>query len=103
MTEQDKTEESWEERFDKEFPLGFFSLRTPSEIRKKFKVFISQTRQEAVQSKLDEVEREVEIELCGINKTETEDENGWWETSTGADFGERKLKAILAIISKHKK
>jgi hypothetical protein len=34
--------------------------------------------------------------LRGINETETESEDGWWETSTGAEFGARILAAIRA-------
>jgi hypothetical protein len=34
--------------------------------------------------------------LRGINETETESEDGWWETSAGAEFGARILAAIRA-------
>jgi hypothetical protein len=37
-------------------------------------------------------------ELDGIDKTESEDENGWWETSTGADFGVEKLQEIRNLF-----
>lgn len=36
--------------------------------------------------------------LRGIDRTETEDEEGWWETSTGAAFGEQKLRELLAAL-----
>ena len=36
--------------------------------------------------------------LKGIDKTETELDGGWWETSTGAEFGSRKLKEILDLF-----
>ncbi len=40
-------------------------------------------------------EREVLIALLkGIDKTETESPDGWWETSKGADFGAGILAAI---------
>jgi len=35
--------------------------------------------------------------LAGIDKTETESDNGWWETSTGAEFGRGKLEEIKAL------
>jgi hypothetical protein len=34
--------------------------------------------------------------LNGIDQTETESPDGWWETSTGADFGAGILAAIRA-------
>ncbi len=34
--------------------------------------------------------------LKGIDCTETEDPDGWWETSAGADFGAGILAAIRA-------
>ena len=42
-------------------------------------------------------EREALIALLnGIDQTETESPDGWWETSTGADFGAGILAAIRA-------
>lgn len=42
-------------------------------------------------------EREALIALLkGIDQTETESPDGWWETSTGADFGAGILTAIRA-------
>ena len=42
-------------------------------------------------------EREAVIGLLrGIDETETESADGWWETSTGAEFGARILAAIRA-------
>ena len=35
--------------------------------------------------------------LKGIDKTESDSPDGWWETSVGADFGRKKLEAILAL------
>ena len=35
--------------------------------------------------------------LDGIDRTE-DDNNGWWETSTGAEFGKMKKQEILDII-----
>jgi hypothetical protein len=34
--------------------------------------------------------------LAGIDKTELESPDGWWETSAGADFGKAKLEELLA-------
>ena len=40
----------------------------------------------------------IEAILFGIDKTENESEAGWWETSTGAHFGETKLNEIRAVF-----
>ena len=34
--------------------------------------------------------------LDGIDKTQIESDEGWWETSTGAEFGSSVLKIIRA-------
>lgn len=49
-------------------------------------------------SRMDALEI-VERILTGIDKTETESPDGWWETSTGADFGNKKLNQIKALLS----
>lgn len=36
--------------------------------------------------------------LDGIDKTESEYENGWWETSAGAEFGASKLKELTELL-----
>lgn len=36
--------------------------------------------------------------LNGIDETETDSENGWWETSDGAYFGAEKLAEIELLI-----
>lgn len=36
--------------------------------------------------------------LSGIDAMETESPDGWWETTTGADFGKRKLDELLALL-----
>ena len=36
--------------------------------------------------------------LHGIDETETESEDGWWEVDAGAEYGARKKAEILAII-----
>jgi hypothetical protein len=38
--------------------------------------------------------------LKGIDQTESESNDGWWETSTSADFGKEKLKELLALVEK---
>lgn len=35
--------------------------------------------------------------LDGIDRTELDDEDGWWETFTGADLGAEKLREIEAL------
>ena len=37
--------------------------------------------------------------LKGIDKCETDDADGWWETSTGAEFGAKKLAELEAIVA----
>jgi hypothetical protein len=36
--------------------------------------------------------------LNGIDHTETDHPEGWWETSTGADFGRERLKLIEQFV-----
>lgn len=36
--------------------------------------------------------------LSGIDATENESPDGWWETTTGADFGKWKLDEVLALL-----
>ena len=42
---------------------------------------------------LVEIQQEVDEILDGIDEDETIYKNGWWETSTGADFGKKKKGA----------
>lgn len=35
----------------------------------------------------------------GIDKDEIESDCGWWETSTGADFGKQKIDELESFIS----
>jgi hypothetical protein len=37
--------------------------------------------------------------LKGIDTTELEDINGWWETSAGAEFGSRKLAELEELVA----
>lgn len=48
------------------------------------------------QEKLEEI-------LDGIDKTEIEYENGWWETSTGAEFGAKTKQELQALIDSAKR
>ncbi len=38
--------------------------------------------------------------LIGIDKDQREDDNGWWETSCGAEFGAKKLKEVEELFKK---
>lgn len=40
----------------------------------------------------------VEAALDGIDRTETENGSGWWETSEGAAFGARVLEDVRALL-----
>jgi len=50
------------------------------------------TRQEA-----DRLKNKIKIILAGIASTE-DDSEGWWETSTGEEFGKQKLAEVLKAI-----
>ena len=41
---------------------------------------------------------QIELILSGIDKTECEANGGWWETSTGAEFGRKKLEELRALF-----
>jgi hypothetical protein len=41
----------------------------------------------------------IKVILKGIDQTEIESEDGWWETSTGAKFGAEALKQILELLA----
>ena len=38
--------------------------------------------------------------LKGIDKDHCEDDSGWWETSSGAKFGAKKLKEVQDLVKK---
>lgn len=44
--------------------------------------------------------QEVEQILAGIDKTESESADGWWETSAGSAFGAERLKLVMAAINR---
>jgi hypothetical protein len=39
--------------------------------------------------------------LKGIDETETGSDDGWWETSFGAEFSAGKLKELIALIRRN--
>ena len=41
----------------------------------------------------------IKVVLKGIDQTELESPDGWWETSAGAEFGAKKLKYILGLLA----
>ena len=41
----------------------------------------------------------IKANLNGIQLTQTQSSLGWWETSTGAEFGKQKLDEIIFIVS----
>jgi hypothetical protein len=45
----------------------------------------------------EKLKTRIRQELSGIDRTQTERE-GWWETSTGAEFGAERLAAVLRIV-----
>lgn len=44
-------------------------------------------------------ELELSTILRGIDKDNTDNKEGWWETSTGVEFGSKKLQEIKSFIS----
>lgn len=46
----------------------------------------------------EEREKRFDEIIDGIDKTDSEQVNGWWETSTGAKFGAEKKEEIKAFI-----
>ena len=38
--------------------------------------------------------------LKGIDQTENESDDGWWETSTGAEFGRNRLNNLIELIKR---
>jgi len=40
----------------------------------------------------------IEEILKGIDQTEFESDDGWWETSVGAEFGRNKKEEIINFI-----
>lgn len=48
-----------------------------------------------LQQLLEESEKKISTILEGIDCTEINSTNGWWETSTGAEFGDKKKTDVL--------
>ena len=36
--------------------------------------------------------------LKGIDECEIDTDDGWWETSVGAEFGRKKLEELIALV-----
>lgn len=47
---------------------------------------------------MDEIEAKIRKILIGIDKDDLEHKDGWWETRSGAEFGERKLNEIIEFV-----
>lgn len=47
-----------------------------------------------------EIEKTIRETLKGIDMEETESDDGWWETGTGAEFGKNKLNELTDNINK---
>lgn len=48
-------------------------------------------KNKVIEKKLDEMFKGIDMDVC-------ESDGGWWETSTGADFGKRKLEELKQFI-----
>lgn len=53
---------------------------------------------ESKESKPNEIADKIKEILKGIDKDEWEDNDGWWETSTGAEFGAKKLNEVIDFV-----
>jgi hypothetical protein len=49
----------------------------------------------------DELLYKIDALLDGIDRDESHDDGGWWETSEGADFGAAKLRELKKLISSY--
>lgn len=45
-----------------------------------------------------ELAKQIKAILRGIDAAETDRQDGWWETSAGAEFGAGKLEEVLSAI-----
>ena len=50
---------------------------------------------------MNEIKGIINSVLYGIDMTEIEDSDGWWETSTGAEFGKKKKELLIATLRSH--
>lgn len=46
----------------------------------------------------DKIIEKVNKILIGIDETEINSDDGWWEVSTGAEFGKEKLNQLLNLL-----
>jgi hypothetical protein len=44
--------------------------------------------------------QELNTILDGIDRCQTDQPEGWWETSTGAEFGARKLAEVKTLVQR---
>lgn len=51
-----------------------------------------------VTDNLDQALRQLRHICTGIDKTDVEDEDGWWETSVGAEFGAARLRDLERLV-----
>lgn len=56
-----------------------------------------------VQADMNEIEETINGVLFGIDLTETDDGEGWWETSEGAIFGRKTKELLISEIKRHLK
>lgn len=49
-------------------------------------------------TKTQEALKMIKIYLDGIDKTQSEYDDGWWETSSGAEFGKECLTKVLKVV-----
>ncbi len=68
------------------------------------KVVLTATSLTTIQTKGDimldrnKIKKDLEVILEGIDQDECDSDEGWWETSHGAEFGERKLDEVLKYV-----
>lgn len=50
---------------------------------------------------MEDLIEQVKVILNGIDKDECYDDNGWWGTLGGAEFGKKRLEEVIEAIKKH--
>lgn len=60
--------------------------------------FFRSSLEKALQKQRADLVERVEKILEGIDQEETTYKLGWWETSTGAEFGKKKLSDLIQLL-----
>jgi len=87
----------------KQISTGDFLIKGNETEMELFKELFDKNQEMTKQIAKREERQRISKLLEGIDKTEIESNIGWWETSTGAEFGKKILDSINKVdISKNK-